>query len=61
MLYGQLRWNLGEVFHDLARQKENRVLKGSLQFDHVHLLILIPPHYAVAQVIDYIKGKSVIR
>jgi putative transposase len=28
--------------------------------DHVHMLIRIPPKYAVAEVIEYIKGKSAI-
>ena len=28
--------------------------------DHVHLLISIPPKYAVSQVVGYIKGKSAI-
>ena len=28
--------------------------------DHVHIMISIPPKYAVAQVIGYIKGKSAI-
>jgi putative transposase len=28
--------------------------------DHVHMLISIPPKYAVAQVVGYIKGKSAI-
>ena len=28
--------------------------------DHVHMLISIPPKYAVSQVIGYIKGKSAI-
>ncbi len=28
--------------------------------DHVHMLIAIPPKYSVAQVVGYIKGKSVI-
>ena len=60
MLYGQLRKNLGDVFHDLARQKESRVLEGHLQSDHVHMLISIPPKYAVSQVVGFIKGKSAI-
>ena len=45
MLYGQLRKNLGDMLHDLARQKESRVLEGHLQPDHVHMLISIPPKY----------------
>jgi putative transposase len=28
--------------------------------DHVHMLIAIPPKYAVSQVVGYIKGKSAI-
>ena len=28
--------------------------------DHVHMLIQIPPKYAVSQAIGYIKGKSAI-
>ena len=60
MLYGQLRKNLGDGLHDLARQKESRVLEGHLQPDHVHMLISIPPKYAVAQVVGYMKGKSAI-
>ncbi len=59
-LYGHLRQHLGEVFHDLARQKESRILEGHMQPDHVHMLIAIPPKYAVSKVIGYIKGKSAI-
>ena len=59
-LYGELRRSLGEVFHELARQKECTILEGHLQPDHVHVLISIPPKYSVAQVVGYIKGKSAI-
>ena len=59
-LYGQLRQYLGEVFRKLAEQKESRILEGYLMPDHVHMLISIPPKYAVAQVIGFIKGKSAI-
>jgi putative transposase len=60
ILYDQLRKNLGEVFHELARQRESKVLEGHLQPDHVHMLISIPPKYSVAQVVGYMKGKSAI-
>ena len=60
VLYGQLRKNLGEVFHELARQKESKVLEGHLQPDHVHILLSIRPKYSVAQVVGYMKGKSAI-
>jgi len=59
-LYSQLRHHLGEMFHRLARQKESQIEEGHLMVDHVHMLISIPPKYAVAQVVGYIKGKSAI-
>jgi putative transposase len=59
-LYQQLRQHLGEVFRRLAAQKESRIEEGHLRPDHVHMMIVIPPKYAVSQVIGYIKGKSAI-
>jgi len=59
-LFGELRKHLGEVFRTLAAQKECRIEEGHTQADHVHILISIPPKYAVSQVIGYIKGKSAI-
>jgi putative transposase len=59
-IYGQLRKHLREVFRELARQKESLILEGHLLPDHVHMLVSIPPKYAVAQVIGFIKGKSAI-
>ncbi|MBI5568690.1 MAG: IS200/IS605 family transposase [Desulfomonile tiedjei] len=60
VLYGQLRKYLGEVLRELARQKESRVVEGHLMGDHVHVLLSIPPKYAVSQVVGFTKGKSAI-
>ena len=59
-LYEQLRRHLGEVFRNLAEHRDSRILEGHLMPDHVHMLIAIPPKYAVSQVVGYIKGKSAI-
>ena len=60
VLFGDLRKYLGNVFRELALQKESKVLEGHLKGDHVHMLVSIPPKYAVSQVVGYIKGKSAI-
>ena len=60
VLFGQLRRHLGEVLHELARQRESRILEGHLLPNHVHMLISIPPKYAISHVIGYLKGKSAI-
>jgi putative transposase len=51
---------LGDVFRRLARQKESVIEEGHLMPDHVHMMISIPPKYAVSQVVGFIKGKSAI-
>jgi putative transposase len=48
------------VFRGLARQKESEIEAGHLMPDHVHMMISIPPKYAVAQVVGYVKGESAI-
>ena len=60
VLYGQLRQHLGGVFRTLAQQKESRIEEGHLMRDHVHMMIAIPPKYALSQVAGSIKGKSAI-
>ena len=59
-IYEELRKYLGSMFKDLVSQKECEVLEGHLRSDHVHMLISIPPKYAVSQVVGFIKGKSAI-
>ena len=59
-LYGKIREYLGRVFHELAAQRESKILEGHMVQDHVHMMIKIPPKYSVAEVVGYIKGKSAI-
>ena len=59
-LYKELRRSLGEVFQSLATRKGCRIEEGHLLPDHVHMLISIPPKYAVSQIVGFIKGESAI-
>ena len=59
-MFGSIRKALGPIFHELARQKECTIHEGHLLRDHVHILLSIPPKYAPASVIGFLKGKSAI-
>jgi putative transposase len=59
-LYGKIRRFLGPVLRELAGQRGSTIVEGHMVQDHVHMLIRIPPQYAVAEVIGSIKGKSAI-
>lgn len=60
VLFMNIRKQIGQVFHELARQKECEILEGSVMSDHVHMCIAIPPKQAVSSIIGFIKGKSAI-
>ena len=59
-LYGKIRKFLGPIFRELAQQRGSTIMEGHMVQDHVHMLIKIPPKYAVAEVVGYMKGKSAI-
>ncbi len=59
-IYGELRKRRGEICHELARQKECQISEGHVLPDHVHICLEIPPTYAVAAGIGFLKGQSAL-
>src|SRR5215831_19613036 len=59
-LFGAMRRQLGPIFHELARQKECRIIEGQVMLDQVHMGIEVPPKHAVASVIGFLKGQSAL-
>jgi len=60
VLYGKIVEFLKRTFHELARQKGCEIVGGNLVKDHVHMILSIPPKYAVSEIVGYLKGKSAI-
>lgn len=60
ILFAALRKEVGAVLRELVRQKACRMEEGHLRPDHVHRLLSIPPQYAVAAIVGYLKGKSAV-
>jgi putative transposase len=51
-----------QQIYGLCRQKEGvEVLELNVQADHVHVVLSIPPKYAVSNVMGFVKGKLAIR
>ena len=59
--YGSRRKEVGVILRELCRQKDIEVLRGHARPDHVHMLLSVPPKYAIAFAIGYLKGKSAVR
>ena len=47
-----------ELLREIAMSKEMVIYAGSINRDHVHLLIGIPPQISVSRAVQYLKGKS---
>jgi putative transposase len=52
----------GQQVYQLCKQEEQvEVLDLNVQPDHVHLVVSIPPKYAVSALMGYLKGKMALR
>jgi REP-associated tyrosine transposase len=58
VLEGEVRHRCRELLRDIARSKEMVIYAGSINRDHVHMLIGIPPQLSVSRAVQYLKGKS---
>jgi putative transposase len=61
-IFGAVRKHFGAMLHELAKQKECRIVEGHLTPDHVHVHVCfsIPPKHSVSYGVGFIKGKSAI-
>ena len=51
-----------QEIYQLCRQKDKvEVLELNVQAEHVHLIVSIPPKYAVSNFVGYLKGKLAIK
>lgn len=51
-----------QQIYQLLRQKEGvEALELNVQVDHIHLVLWIPPKYAVSDLMGYLKGKLATR
>jgi len=51
-----------QQIESLCRQKDQvEVLEVNIQPDHIHLVLSIPPKYAVSTVMGFLKGKLALR
>ena len=51
-----------QLIYQLCEQKADvEIVELNVQPDHVHLILWIPPKYAVSSVIGYLKGKIAIK
>ncbi len=58
MLGGDVGLRCRELLREIAVSHEMIIYAGSINRDHVHMLIGIPPQLSVSRAVQYLKGKS---
>ena len=62
VLQGEIAEYAQQQIYNLCRQKDAvEVLELNVQADHVHMVVSIPPKYAVSSFVGYLKGRLAIR
>ena len=58
ILGGDARQYLKEVFEQIAKEYEFRIITVEIMEDHVHILLEAPPRYAPSEVVQVLKSIS---
>src|SRR5450755_2681474 len=58
VLGGDVGTRCRELLRETARAHEMVVHAGSINRDHVHMLLSIPPSLSVSRAVQYLKGRS---
>ncbi len=59
-IYGKIRVELGKILRKLCDYKHVEIIEAHAMPDHIHMLVSIPPKYAVSDFVGYLKGKSTL-
>ena len=61
IIYNRLRKDIVEIIKILLNRKPDvRIIEGEACPDHIHILLEIPPKYAVADIMGYLKSRSTL-
>jgi putative transposase len=58
---GEVQQYVQTMLRRLCSWKKLEVLEINVQAEHVHMVLEIPPNFAVSQVIGFLKGKTALR
>jgi len=62
ILQNEVAKYITQQVYRLSEQKDGiEVLEANVQVDHIHMVVTIPPKYAVSQYMGFLKGKLALR
>lgn len=62
ILEGEIGKYVERTLHKLCEQKPGlEIVDLNVRRDHVHMILWVPPKYAISDVLGYLKGKTALR
>lgn len=58
VIYRQIKADVGKILRELSERKHVEIIAAECCPDHIHMLVVIPPHLSVSQYMGYLKSKS---
>ena len=58
VLRGEVAKHLRELVRQICATLEVEIVSGHVAVDHVHLLVSVPPHLAVSELVQRLKGRT---
>ena len=56
-----MRWIRNQLYRLCGQKDQVTINEINIQNDHIHMIISIPPKYAISEMMGFLKGKSAIR
>ena len=57
VIYKDIKADVGQILGTLCRRKGIEIIEAQCMPDHIHMLVSIPPKYAVSEVVGISKEK----
>ena len=61
ILTGEVANEVNRCIRAFSEQKGCEVIELSIQIDHVHLIVLVPPKISISDFVGLVKGRTAIR
>jgi putative transposase len=61
VMTGEVREHVQNMLRRLCGWKKLDVIELNVQPEHIHIILWIPPNWAVSQTIGFLKGKTALR
>jgi putative transposase len=58
ILHGEVAIRVRDLIREICKSMDVEIIKGHVSKDHLHLLVSVPPHVPVSNLVKRLKGKT---